>query len=163
MKKTWLVLCLMLLLPAMLPAQHPGPGGARREALQGEVVRRFMNHVTNQLQLEQSVRGRLEQHLRASGEERRSLAQRSAEVRRQAMDALRDSSTNEADFRRLLSEMTALRQREENLWQADQETLSRILTPRQHVQFVFMWLRFNEQVRELARPQGGPPFGRPRP
>lgn len=163
MKTSWLLLCGLLMIPATVQAQHPAPGGARRQALQGEIVRRFMNNVTNQLQLDQGARSRLEQHLRASGEQRRVLAQRSAQLRREALDAVRDSAASEAEFRRLLDEMTALRLKEEELWKSDQEALGRILTPRQQVQFVFMWLRFNEQVRELVRPPGGPPFGRPRP
>jgi Spy/CpxP family protein refolding chaperone len=125
--------------------------------LQGEIMNRFMNHVTNQLQLDQSARGRLEQHLRQSGERRRSLAQRSVQLRREAGAAVRDSTTPEAEFRRLLGEMTDLRQKEEELFTSDQDALGRILTPRQQVQFVFMWLRFNEQVREMARPARRPP------
>ena len=160
MRKIWLVVA--LLLPAVLQAQNP-PGGPRRAMLQGEVVRRFMNHVSNQLQLDAPTRGKLEQHLRQSGEQRRALAQRSDQLRREAMDAVRDSTTSDAEYRRLLNEMTDLRLKEENLWKEDQLALGRILTPRQQLQFVFMWLRFNEQVRDLARPprgrpwEGGPP------
>jgi len=159
-KKLWLILALFV--PVALQAQNP-PGGPRREMLQGEVVRRFMNHVSNQLQLDATTRGKLEQHLRQSGEQRRALAQRSVQLRREAMDAVRDSTTPDAEYRRLLAEMTDLRLREENLWKDDQTALGRILTPRQQLQFVFMWLRFNEQIRDLARPprgrqwEGGPP------
>ena len=67
--------------------------------------------------------------------------------------------------------MTALPEQEEQRWRADQDELARILTPRQHAQFVFMWLRFQDQIREPAMrpPQDGWPgpggrgFGPPRP
>ena len=156
MKKVWLLFALFV--PVALQAQRPELG-PRREMLQGQVVRRFMNHVSNQMQLDASTRGRLEQHLRQSGEQRRSLAQRSLQLRQEAMDAVRDSAASDADYRRLLNEMTDLRLKEENLWKDDQAALSRILTPRQQLQFVLMWLRFNEQIRDLARPPGGRPWG----
>ena len=75
--------------------------------------------------------------------------------------ASRDSSTPDGQFRQLLSDMTSLRQKEEDLWKSDQDELARILTPRQHARFVFMWLRFNEQIREMAlQGRRGPPLNR---
>ena len=160
MKKLLLVGALLgVLLPQVAGAQNPGPPPeGRRQMLQGQIVQRFMDHVTNELQLDQSARGKLEQVLRQSGESRRDLARSTAQLRGRMMAAARDSSTTDAEFKKLLSEMTALRQREEDLWTKDQEALARILTPRQQTRFVFMWLRFNEQIREMAlRPPPGAP------
>lgn len=158
------LLILAVLLPAPIAAQQPGPNQQRRQELQQQVVGRFMEHVTRQLALDAGTRDRLEQHLRTSGQERRQLARRAAQLRMQMMRAARDSATGDAEFRSLLSEATALRQAEEDLWKSDQQALARILTPRQQVQFVFMWMRFTDQIRELAnqRPPGGrPPAFRP--
>lgn len=145
--------------PQQLVGQKP-QNQERRQALQQQIGERFMEHVTRQLQLDEPTKTKLEQHLRASGQERQQLARRAAQLRMQMMRAARDSATADAEFRRLLDEATQLRQKEEDIWRTDQQALARILTPRQQVQFVFMWLRFTDQIRELAnRRPGGP--GRP--
>lgn len=163
MTNRWLLI-LVLALPAQLAAQQPGPNKQRQQELRQQVADRFMEHVSKQLELDQPTRGRLEQHLRASGHERQQLARRAAQLRMQMIRAARDSATSDAEFRRLLGEVTTLRQAEEDLWKNDQQALARILTPRQQVQFVFMWMRFTDRIRELAnqRPGGGaPPAFRP--
>jgi Spy/CpxP family protein refolding chaperone len=163
-----IVLAMLLVLPAVAQAQGPpggrmgqGRGDPRHEMLQGQIVQRFMNHVSNELNLDQSTRTKLQEHMKQSGEGRRALAERGTDLRLKLMVATRDSATTDAEFRKLLSEMNGLRQREEELFTKDQEELSRILTPRQQARFVFMWLRFQDQIREMAiRPQGPPPGGR---
>lgn len=161
MKKLgWLMLCAALLAPVTLAAQEPPPQRReRREDLQREIGARFLNHVAAQLKLDAATRSKLEQHLGQSAEGRRDLAERSQILRLQMVRAARDSTTSDAELRRMLSEATALRQREEDQWKADQDALAKILTPRQHVQFVFMWLRFTEQIRDMANRHGPPGFG----
>ena len=161
MKKLgWLLLCGALLAPVSLDAQRPRPEmRERREELQKEIGTRFMGHVAAQLKLDAAQRTKLEQHLKQSGEGRRDLAERSQILRLQMVRAARDSTTSDAELRRMLGEATALRQREEDQWKADQEALSRILTPRQHVHFIFMWLRFTEHIRDMANRHGPPPMG----
>jgi hypothetical protein len=155
----WVVLCALILAPAMLEAQGPPPQGrGRREELQKEIGARFMTHVATQLKLDAATRDKLEQHLKKSGDGRRDLAERSQILRLQMVRAARDSMTSDAELRKMLAEATTLRQREEDQWKADQDALSRILTPRQHVQFVFMWLRFTEQIRDMANRHGPPPM-----
>lgn len=156
------ILMLMLLaLPVVAEAQGLGQGGRRdprHDMLQGQIVQRFMNHVSSELNLDQAARGKLQEHMKQSGEARRALAERSTDLRLKLLVATRDSATTDAEFRKLLGEVNALRQREEELFTKDQENLSKLLTPRQQARFVFMWLRFQEQVREMAvRPQGPPP------
>lgn len=153
-----LVLC-ALSIAAPLAGQNPQMQ-KRRQMLQQQVGERFLQHVSQQLRLDEPTRTKLEQHLRTSGQERQELARRGAQLRMEMMRAVRDSATPDAEFRRLLGDATALRQREEDLWKTDQQALARILTPRQQVQFVFMWLRFTEQIREVANRPGRPP-GRP--
>lgn len=155
MKK--LVLVLALLVPAVAHAQ--APERARREQLEGQIVQRFLNHASTELQLNAAERTRLEQHLRSTAPRRRALAQSTVQLRGQMLRAVRDESTSDGEFTRLINEMTRLRDQEEDMWKSDQEALSRILTPRQHARFVVMWIRFTEQVRDMAMGRGGP--GRP--
>jgi hypothetical protein len=149
------VLLMVLLIPALASAQAPEK--QRREQLEAQIVQRFLNHASNELQLDAGTRTRLEQHLRSTAPRRRNLAQNTVQLRGQMLRAVRDESTADAEFTRLIDEMTRLRNQEEDMWKADQEALSRILTPRQHARFVMMWIRFNEQVRDMAMGRGGPP------
>lgn len=139
----------LLVLPCVAQAQNPQMN-ARRQMLQGQIVQRFMDHVSTQLALDAGTRARLEQQMRQSGDRRRQLARNTADLRRDLMVAIRDSSTSDAEINRLLGQMTGLRQQEQDLWKSDQDALARILTPRQRARFVFMWLRFNEQIRDMA-------------
>jgi Spy/CpxP family protein refolding chaperone len=150
-----LIFVLALLLPAVADAQ--APERERREQLEAQIVQRFMNHASKELQLDADNRTRLEQHLRQSAPRRRALAQSTVQLRGQMLRAVRDEGTPDAEFTRLISEMTRLRDQEEEMWKSDQEALSRILTPRQHARFVVLWIRFNEQVRDMAMGRGGPP------
>jgi Spy/CpxP family protein refolding chaperone len=153
-----------LTLPGLANAQVPGQPGQhkqRREELEAQIVQRFMNHVATELQLDASSRGRLESHLRQTAARRRALAQNTVELRGHLLRAARDESTPDSEFTRLINDMTRLRAQEDEMWKADQESLAKILTPRQHARFVMMWIRFNEQIRDMAmRRPGGPP---PRP
>jgi hypothetical protein len=149
-----LVFVLALLMPALANAQ--APQRERREQLEAQIVQRFLNHAATELQLDGSNRTRLEQHLRQTGQRRRALAQSTVQLRGQMLRAVRDESTPDAEFTRLIGDMTRLRVQEEEMWRSDQDALSRILTPRQHARFVVMWIRFNEQVRDMAMGRGGP-------
>ena len=160
MKKLMLVMAFLATVAA--PAQ--GQERARREQLEAQIAQRFMNHAAMELQLDASARTRLEQHLRTTAPRRRALAQNTVQLRGQMLRAVRDENTPDGEFTRLINEMTRLRDQEEEMWKSDQESLSRILSPRQHARFVVMWIRFNEQVRDMAmgRGPGGPPGGPPR-
>ena len=153
------VMVLALLIPAVASAQ--APERQRREQLEAQIVQRFLNHTAHELELDAGSRTRLEQHLRSTAPRRRHLAQNTVQLRGQILRAVRDESTPDSEFTRLINEMTRLRDQEEDMWKSDQEALSRILTPRQHARFVVMWIRFNEQVRDMAMGRGGPPGRRP--
>jgi hypothetical protein len=148
------------LFPAIGSAQMPGQPGQqrqRREELEAQIGQRFLNHVATELELDAGARGRLEQHLRQTAARRRALAQNTVELRGQLLRAARDGNTPDSEFTRLINEMTRLRTQEDEMWKSDQESLARILTPRQHARFVIMWIRFNEQIRDAAMRRGGPP------
>ena len=149
MRFGWICVLVVLAMPVALAAQEP-PSRAQRQMLQRQIGDRFMETVASQLRLDADARAKLEQHLRESGEQRRDLAERSQMLRLQMVRAARDTTTSDAELRKFLSEASALKEREDALWKSDQAALSRILTPRQHVQFVFLWLRFNDQIRSMA-------------
>jgi hypothetical protein len=158
--KKFMLLVALTMVPALAEAQVPQR--ERREQLEAQISQRFLNHVTTELVLDGNTRTRLEQHLRQSGPERRRLAQSTVLLRGQILRAVRDDATSDGEFSRLINEMTRLRDQEEALWKSDQESLRRILTPRQHARFIVMWIRFNEQVRDMAMRRGDQRPGAPR-
>jgi Spy/CpxP family protein refolding chaperone len=165
--KKLMVILALLLAPVALQAQGqqvpglPGEQRQRREELESQIVQRFLNHVATELQLDADSRARLEQHLRTTANRRRNLAQNTVQLRGQMLRAVRDESTPDPEFTRLINDMTRLRTQEDDMWKSDQESLSRILTPRQHARFVIMWIRFNEQIRDAAMRRGPPARARP--
>ena len=155
--KRWLIVFVLLLAPMPLVAQRPGgPPPQRREMLQKQVGERFMDGVAAQLKLDAATRAKLQEHLLKSGEQRRDLAERSQLLRIQMVRAARDSTTSDAELRGFINEANALKRSEDDIWRADQDALSRILTPRQHVQFMFMWLRLNDQIRDISSRRNPP-------
>ena len=155
--KRWLITAVLLLAPMPLVAQRPGgPPPPRREQLQKQISERFMDGVATQLKLDAATRAKLQEHLLKSGEQRRDLAERSQMLRIQMVRAARDSTTTDAELRKFINETTALKKSEDDIWRADQDALSRILTPRQHVQFMFMWLRLNDQIRDISNKRHAP-------
>ena len=156
--KKLLMLLALLALPVTANAQEKqAPDRQRREELEAQIVQRFLDHASVEMKLDANARTRLEQHLRQSAPARRQLAQQTVQLRGQMLRAVRDEATPDTEFSRLINETTRLRDQEEALWKADQEALGRILTPRQHTRFIVMWLRFNEQIRDMANRRGGPP------
>ncbi len=149
-----------LLLAALTPAVAAAQNTERREALEAQIVQRFLNHVATELQLDADGRSKLEQHLRQTASRRRALAIEAVQLRGQLLRASRDENTTDAELTRLIDQMTRLRGQEDSLWRSDQDALRRILTPRQHARFILMWIRFNEQVRDAAMRRAGP--ARPR-
>jgi Spy/CpxP family protein refolding chaperone len=151
-KKFCMVLGVFALAAAPVQAQQGQP---RREELEAAIVQRFLDRAATELKLDGNTRTRLEQHLRQSAPPRRNLAQNTVRLRAAMLRAVRDESTTDAEFTRLINEMTRLRDEEEAMWKSDQEALSRILTPRQHARFIVMWIRFNDQIRDMAGRRGG--------
>ena len=156
--KKFLLIIGLLLLPAAVSAQQPQmPNQERREQLEAQIVQRFLDNASVEMKLDANSRTRLEQFLRQTAQARRRLAQQSVQLRGHMLRAVRDDATPDAEFERLINETTRLRDQEEAMWKSDQESLRRILTPRQHARFIVMWMRFNEQIRDMANRRGGPP------
>ena len=156
--KTLLLIIGLLVSPAAVWAQQPQmPNQERREQLEAQIVQRFLDNASVEMKLDANSRTRLEQFLRQTAPARRRLAQQSVQLRGHMLRAVRDEATPEAEFERLINETTRLRDQEEAMWKSDQESLRRILTPRQHARFIVMWMRFNEQIRDMANRRGGPP------
>lgn len=155
MKRILIVLAL-LLCPALAEAQSRTTDAeraayrARRDSLEAAVVQSFHDRLARELKLDGQQKAQVAQVLAASGERRRNLMRETNALRSKLHRAARAADTPDGEFNRLLAEFTELRAREHQLWTRDQEELSRILNPRQRVQFLVSWTLFQENIREIV-------------
>ena len=159
--KTLLILSVLALVPAAASAQQQrqpprqptaaerAAYEARRDSLETEIVSKFIDQLTRELKLDGAQREQTQRVLRESGQRRRELFNASRDVRARMYRAAREPATTDADFNRLLMEFENLRAREHNVWQREQDELARLYNPRQRVQFVVSWTRFQESLREI--------------
>ncbi len=149
------------------PAQ-PGPARVqeeREERLRAEVMRRFLEHASRELDLTEEQRRELAAELQGMHERRRALFREQREVRWQLDELARSVRGEDAEAQQLLRRTAELKGREAELWRDEQERIGRILKPHQQVRFLMMQERFAERVRALRQRRGldrpAPP-GRPR-
>jgi Spy/CpxP family protein refolding chaperone len=166
---TRLGLAVCLLLPSGLAAQRPAPArerpasaqraeapAARRQLLQQEVVERFLQRVSNRLGLDEAQRRQLVQVVRMHDAQRRELTRQARQLRQDLVRAANDASTPPGELDRVLARMGELRQRDLQLWRAEQADLARVLTPRQRAQFMVLRLDFFEMVQRARQAPGAP-------
>ncbi len=155
----------LLLLAAPLTAQVRGvPPQGRRAELMERIHDRFMDEIAERLGLDEDQKERVSTILRETMEERRELAREGVVVRQHFLAVARDSATSTAELERSLDEMRALRRREFELAEAEDDALARVLTPRQHAELLLLRHRFNQRVHDVRGRMGrqappGPPDG----
>jgi len=156
-----LPVCFLLLLAIPVAAQQPaGPAGRRRAQLETQLLQQFARQAGQELQLDDAGRARLGRIVQEVAAERRNLNASALDLRRRLQLAVRDSTTTDAQFVQLLRQQGALRQREHQLWQREQNRLSQVLTPRQRAHFTLLWLRLQDDARGLMMQRGlGPRAG----
>jgi hypothetical protein len=174
--KTIMVLCtsLVALLPFDAGAQGPPPRpgapqrpnaqqqrqAARRDALELQVLNRFVKRTSDEMSLDQGQRTRLLDVVRNSSLKRKQLTQRTNELHRRMAVAIRDQSTSPETFTRLLADHQQLRRDEQQITDAEQNDLRAFLSPRQQALFLMQWIRLQENARAVQAQMGpdGPPL-----
>ena len=170
----WVAL-LALAVPAAVSPQGQGPPRGREQAeaqadrraqLERRVRQQFMAQVDRRLGLDAARSERLQAVLRSGAEERRALAIESQRLRLDLMEAVRSEQTPDTTFDRILAGLERLREAERTLERREEAALAEFLDARQRAMFLFMRMRFNEQVRQLqgrrgpgTGPGGGPAGG----
>ncbi|MEO5511861.1 MAG: hypothetical protein ABIV28_08000 [Longimicrobiales bacterium] len=147
--------------PPMVPrAQPPLPRrDAKRDALEAQVLNRFLNRASDDVGLDGAQRTRVGEIVRASGLRRRALNGRSVELHRRFQVAIRTADTPPATFSRLLADHQALRSEEQQIAETEQAELKKVLSPRQQAHFLMLWIRLQENARQIQAQRPGPPPG----
>jgi hypothetical protein len=122
---------------------------AQRRQLEEQVFNRFLTRVSTDMRLEAPARGRLEQFMRRSTNEHRIRAQQTTMLRRQLMQAVRDSVTSDAEIGRMIAQMEKLKLEDDDQWKRDQSALGQMFGPRQRAIFMLQWMQFNERIRDI--------------
>lgn len=170
MKMNHIVLAavLALALPVGVAAQEQGAPRAegRRERSEAEraemrdrIQQRFLDMAAERLELDATQRTRLASVLEQNREQRRQIAEEGMRLRREAADVLEADSPDRARAERILGELTRLRERELQLWRAEQDALAGVLEPTQRLQLMAMQARFNERVRGMRQGRGAGEHG----
>ncbi len=153
-RTTLLPVALFLTLTSVASAQGPGtsarPGRSVQQAHQ-QLIDRFLDHATVELDLSEEQRSGLEAVLQQTLQRRSELARSQAQLRREIMDALSDPSTGPDEFRRLGDASLALKGREAELLGWQQGQLLDVLTPRQSLRFMLLQERLAQRIEAMRR------------
>ncbi len=132
---------------------------ARRDALEAQVLDRFLTRAATEMRIDATQKDQLGVIVRESAQRRRALNQRAMDLNRRLNVATRLADTPEATFARLLEDHEALRREETQIADREQAELRKILPPRQHAHFLTLWMRLQENARQI---QAQRPIGPPR-
>jgi len=128
-----------------------------REALQREVIERFMENYRVQAGLTPQQNERFRQSVRRLFEARRERQQRERGILRALEEQMRPGvAANSDSLTRLLDALTASRQAQADLLKAEQAELSGYLNPVQRAQLVLQLERFQRNLDAIVRRRLGP-------
>lgn len=153
---------LALALPLAAAAQETEPPGERRTPpteeeraeMRERIQQRFLDMAAERLELDAAQRTRLGSVLERNHEERREIAREGMRLRREAADLLENDAPDAGRAQTILNELTRLRERELELWRAEQDALAAVLSPPQRLQLMAMQARFYDRVRDMRHERG---------
>jgi hypothetical protein len=127
-----------------------GPGAQRnRQELEQRIRARFAQMIKQRLGLDDETARALDSTVQAFRPEREQLARDQEALRKrvQAFDIEGNGSDQEAQ--RLLDRMSELRQRENQLYQSEQDSLRTVLSPSQLLRFNLMRDQLAQRIQQL--------------
>jgi len=143
-----------LVLASLATAQNPP---MRRQALQQQVVERFLTNYRTQAGLTDEQFERLRETLRASFEARSALAQRERETFRELESQMRPGvAADEARVTGLLDDLVRIQAERAERARTEQREYAEYLSPVQRAQLTLAWQRLQMQMERVRAGQGGP-------
>jgi hypothetical protein len=152
MKRILLLLFLAVTSLAAAQERRERPDSARAAQLRAEVERRFVERVTEELQLTDDQAGRLRAMQEKYGERRQPLRARQRALRQALQEQLRPGQAANGDsVSKLLDELRTGRAEMFAIEQAEEREISGFLTPVQQARFHMMRQRLVDRVRDIRR------------
>lgn len=153
----------MLALPAAAQQQQQQqrPGAARRAELERRVLDEFMERAGEQAEMNDEQQTRVRVILQESAARHRERTLSAARLRRELAQAVRTSGTTDAEFMRIMQQIETMRAQEQQAWQADQQAIAEVLSPRQRAIFSLRWIEFQDRIRALMGARGRRARGTP--
>jgi Spy/CpxP family protein refolding chaperone len=134
-------------------AQNPP---MRRQALQQQVVERFLTNYRTQAGLTDEQFERLRETLRQSFEARNALAQREREAFRELESQMRPGvAADEAKVTDLLDDLVRIQAERAERARAEQQEYAAFLSPVQRAQLTLAWQRLQMQMERVRAGRGG--------
>jgi len=145
------LMCLLVFAAPVLVAQAPG-AAPRRQALEAQVVQRFMENYRRQAGLTPEQFARFRAVTQRSFTERRERQRREGELWSALETQMRPGvAANPDSVTRLLDGLTALRQAEAEQVRNDDREFATFLTPVQRAQLFLAFERLRRNIDELVR------------
>jgi hypothetical protein len=141
------------------PAMRAGPGAQQRQELEQRIRARFGQMIKQRLGLDDETAKALDRTVQSFRPGREQLARDQEALRKrvQAFDLEGGGSDQEAQ--QLLNRMNELREREGHLYQSEQDSLEKVLSPSQLLRFNVMREQLAQRIQQL-RMGGGMGGGR---
>ena len=154
MRTVVLSMAAVLVLAGPAAAQNPP---MRRQALQQQVVERFLTNYRAQAGLTDDQFERLRETLRASFEARNALAQRERETFQELESQMRPGvAADEARVTDLLDDLVRIQAERAERARTEQQLYTEFLSPVQRAQLTLAWQRLQMQMERVRSGQGGP-------
>ena len=154
MRTVVLSMAAVLVLAGPAAAQNPP---MRRQALQQQVVERFLTNYRAQAALTDDQFERLRETLRASFEARNALAQRERETFQELESQMRPGvAADEARATDLLDDLVRIQAERAERARTEQQLYTEFLSPVQRGQLTLAWQRLQMQMERVRSGQGGP-------
>lgn len=154
MRTVVLSMAAVLVLAGPAAAQNPP---MRRQALQQQVVERFLTNYRAQAGLTDDQFERLRETLRASFQARNALAQRERETFQELESQMRPGvAADEARVTDLLDDLVRIQAERAERARTEQQLYTEFLSPVQRAQLTLAWQRLQMQMERVRAGQGGP-------
>ncbi len=142
---------------SVLPAQEveadqerPELTEQQRRQLQ-QLENRFIERVSEALDLDEEQASQLRQTLSASREERVDVLRRRAALRRELDRSIAQANPDQARIQQLLDQRLALERRQAQIGQDEEARLGEFMTPVQKARFMYLRQRMAQALRDRAR------------
>lgn len=131
------------------PMMEGGAGGQRREQLEERIRARFAQMIKERLGLDDSTAQALNRTVESFQHDRGQLARDQAALRKRLQAFAIEGGGSDQEAQHLLDQMRQLRNREDRLFDSEQDSLSKVLSPSQLLRFDVMREELVQRIQQI--------------